>query len=91
MISSLNEQRDDRFELNVFPNPLNDRLHIEFEVVSEVRINIFDTIGIKRYGKSVKSEEVITIDFLSPGLYYLQVLDRKGNLLQIKPLLKLGF
>lgn len=71
----LSLQEQDILEINVFPNPVNDVLHIKMPSESEnTSIILFDVIGNRVLEKLLLStDEVLNMSNLSSGLYMLQI------------------
>lgn len=68
-------------EINVFPNPVNDILNIEFKTVNLLyRLTLADQLGrivYSGFSKNVKEE--IDLSLLESGLYYLKADTEKGQ------------
>ncbi len=69
----------------IAPNPARDLIRIDFStqlVLIERQLSIFNTQGVKIYSIKVgegETSRLIKLDDFSPGLYYLNVLDKEGN------------
>jgi photosystem II stability/assembly factor-like uncharacterized protein len=61
--------------LNVYPNPMIDRLFIKCE--EESNVTIFSVTGEKLYDKKLVSE-AIDVSHLEPGLYLIQITNHQG-------------
>lgn len=62
--------------INIFPNPCNDLLKIEFEEIPEQNssLNISNSVGQVVYQKkSMDAHDAIDLSFLLPGIYYLTI------------------
>ncbi|MBN2727741.1 MAG: T9SS type A sorting domain-containing protein [Bacteroidales bacterium] len=63
-------------DIQVFPNPVSDVLHIDFEPQKWKSIELIDVSGKKVYQLNLQSEEAINIDVSSyaEGIYVLRIL-----------------
>ena len=61
--------------VNVYPNPMIDRLFIKCE--EESNVTIFSVTGEKLYDKKLVSE-AIDVSHLEPGLYLIQITNHQG-------------
>ncbi len=71
------------FKFNIYPNPVNDRLHIETEY--EIKeIAIYDIYGRQQVAKSPSRQDNLTIDVadLNSGIYFIQIKTEKGNIVK---------
>jgi hypothetical protein len=61
----------------LFPNPVNDKLTLELDDLKDgpVRVSILNLLGQTLLSESYRkaSREVLDVDFLSPGIYFLRV------------------
>jgi len=64
------------FAMSVFPNPVNDILHIQAEVIKNMRYTLHDVTGVL-IDQGLILDERTEIDFsqLSPAIYILRVFD----------------
>ena len=62
--------------INIFPNPMNDMLHIEGDVMN---VTIFNSVG--QQVLYVENRKDIDVSSLSDGLYFVKISDDKGNVL----------
>lgn len=71
-------------KIAVHPNPTNGLLHIEGIIPATVRIvSVEGKVLIEEQNKTV-----VSIAELASGIYYLQLLDIKGNLLHNEPIIR---
>ncbi|MEM7163633.1 MAG: T9SS type A sorting domain-containing protein [Bacteroidota bacterium] len=82
-------------EIDVFPNPTQDNLIIQFHgfINEERNIEIFDLIGQKVYGKVLRSTEnqlKVSLNHLKAGHYILSIAARKGDILNTYRIVKLN-
>ena len=61
----------------VYPNPMNDVLYIDGDDV--VNVTIFNSVG--QQVMSVENKNVVDVSSLNNGLYFVRVVDDKGNIL----------
>ena len=71
----LSLQEEDILEINIFPNPVNDVLHIKLPSESEnATIMLLDVLGNRVLEKLLLStDEVLNMSNLASGLYILQI------------------
>jgi hypothetical protein len=99
-VDSLNRQYwsgNDEYEskhpdVNVWPNPGNGVINIDFENDSEFDngdIKIFNQLGREVYRKSIRSKEMIIniSGVCSRGLYFLQLRDKQQNVVLVKKII----
>ncbi len=80
-VVSVNDNLEDSFELNIFPNPASDNLHIELMLKdnSDVKILIQDIsgrdIGLMKYGNFLHGSHKVTIPVnnIQEGMYLIKV------------------
>lgn len=66
--------------INIYPNPAHDYLNIVSPDIVLAKCNIFDSMG--RLVKQVQTngyDETISISDLHTGIYFMQIIDIKGN------------
>ena len=61
----------------VYPNPMNDVLYIDGDDV--VNVTIFNSVG--QQVMSVENKNVVDVSSLNNGLYFVRLVDDKGNIL----------
>lgn len=69
-------------EINVYPNPVINDLHIDLPVATDLTINLFDIAGKLVMTKTLHDEtNTISLKALSKGIYFLNVksADTSGN------------
>ena len=62
-------------ETKVYPNPMNNILHIEGVDVQDV--TIFNAVG--QMVLFIENRNEINVEDLSEGLYFVRISDKKGN------------
>jgi hypothetical protein len=88
-ISNLNDNLSE-FQLNVFPNPVNEVLIIEFPNKRDFEYSIFNENGeIVISGKLTEVRNPINLGQLSQGTYILHVKDQESNKLNTYKISKL--
>ena len=65
-------------EYTVYPNPANDVIFIKGEEIQFVEI--YNSIGMRVISKNVNASESINIADLACGMYFVRILDKKGNI-----------
>ena len=65
-------------EFAVYPNPANDVININGEEIQSVEI--YNSIGMRVVSRDVNASESINIADLTSGIYFMRILDKKGNL-----------
>lgn len=81
-------EKDFRELFHTYPNPTNGYVTIESSMISENSfISVFDLNGIIRYQEMIKPTgldffERINLRHLQPGIYYVQIKNRKINAMQ---------
>ena len=67
------------FAINIYPNPVNDRLYIEAEVVAE-EVSIFDIYGrIQKLSAISHQPSVIDVSDLNGGVYFVKINTANGD------------
>lgn len=70
-------------DVSVFPNPLDDKLNIEWRFAEEVNIQVLDNTGkIVKSVISSDSQVILSVRDLSPGVYLIQVQGEYTNFSQ---------
>ena len=81
-------------EISIFPNPFSDRFRINTNGLEQYSMHIFDSMGRMVLEKS--SDETNTQEFevdlsgFANGIYRVSILDKSGNLIESKNVLKLN-
>ncbi len=75
---SINENTS---SLNIYPNPVNDRLHIETEAEIE-EVMVYDVYG--RQLSTINGQQSLTIDMskLNTGIYFIKINTKEGNIVK---------
>jgi len=75
--------------LNIYPNPVTGLLNIEFTSPKEMKltINVFNTLLQSLKNKNFQviaggNHEVLDLTGLHPGVYYLQISSKRGNIVR---------
>ena len=77
--SSLNIEELNRSSLKLYPNPVISFLHVDNNLTNQ-SYNIIDTLGkVILKGNLNEGNNMINVDKLSKGIYYLKVLDRRAT------------
>jgi len=83
--STINETTEE--EINVYPNPIGDRLMIHSNR-SDLEIKVIDVLG-KTILSTTSSHQPLNSQSWLPGIYYIQFFDEKGDLVKMKKVVKL--
>ena len=60
--------------ISIYPNPITDKLNIEFENSQEIKFSIMNSLGQVVYISGDKSpRQEIDLSFLEAGIYYLKI------------------
>lgn len=85
--ASINE-----FELNnsvnIFPNPANDMLTISNTMIEKGQYQIFTVDGSEVLNGRINGITILDIGTLNKGLYFVTVLDQKGQIVAVKKMVK---
>ena len=65
-------------DVAVYPNPANDVIFVKGEELQFVEI--YNSIGQKVISKNISDSESIDIADITSGMYFVQILDKKGNI-----------
>ena len=77
--SSLQTEKFATTSLKLYPNPVISILHVDNNLTNQ-SFNILDTLGkVILKGNLNKGNNMINVDKLSKGIYYLKVLDRRAT------------
>ncbi len=69
-----------QLEIKIYPNPVGDKIQIEYYENAELQANMVDISGnTVRQFKLWKGSNTISTQNLSPGLYFLKVQTQMGN------------
>jgi photosystem II stability/assembly factor-like uncharacterized protein len=81
VFTSLGENHFDNARLKIFPNPVSDKLHFEFEnILPGLELKITNTLGQLVYSKqNVDLQEDLEASFLKAGVYYLKLENDEGQ------------
>ncbi len=74
-------QEDKEKTLTIYPNPVNDLLHLEGNI-GKGQVNIYDLMGRKVL--SVGYQNVISVGHLADGLYLLSITTNEGQVINQK-------
>lgn len=71
--------------LNVFPNPANDKLYIEFGEYSQIDVKIIDCTGKVIMNENLSSGQFVDVSSLASGIYFVDVknAENKGGMYKI--------
>ena len=73
-------------KFKVYPNPVNDILHIELSSAKETQIEVYNVLGKRVISKTIQQSETIQTGQLSHGVYILRI--TQGNSTISKKLIK---
>jgi len=73
--------------INIYPNPVNNVLHIEVENTNEVSIEMFDLQG-RKISVEFLNDNTINTTSLNNGYYFIEIVDYKTNEKLVKKILK---
>lgn len=84
-----NHRSPDDLELKVYPNPATDHIHFNNYENTVRSVVFYNLVGrpIKRF-VAVEGKNYYDLTELSRGLYLVQLMDRKGNIISTKRLNK---
>lgn len=72
--NSLSIDTQDLDKLAVYPNPVKNHLHVDFNTISgPYFISIYDLMGKRMYTQKVNSNKSLDISFLSQGMYVVEI------------------
>ena len=74
---------ENNISLNIYPNPVNDRLYIEAETVIE-EVVVYDIYGRRQVTETPSHQGNWTIDLseLKSGIYFVKINTEKGNIVK---------
>ena len=69
--------------MNIYPNPVNDKLYIETEVEVE-KLVVYDIYGRHQVAETPSRQGYLTIDFsnLTSGVYFVKIVTDNGNVVK---------
>ena len=69
--------------MNIYPNPVNDKLYIETEVEVE-KLVVYDIYGRHQVAEIPSCQGYLTIDFsnLTSGVYFVKIVTDNGNVVK---------
>lgn len=83
--TSVNQTREDKFNLRVFPNPSNSIIKVEGDFSNPEKYEIFSQVGIKMIYGYVSSEyHQIDISHLQPNIYFLRIGNQSLKIVKTK-------
>jgi hypothetical protein len=65
--------------ITVYPNPAKDLINIKNAANTKLTVSMFNVLGQKVYSGSMKQTTSISVDGLSRGVYYLQLINENGD------------
>jgi len=87
-VTSVTEIPQEEKWVQIFPNPAQGELTVSGEL-SKYQIEIIDAIGISlRKYELVNSKQTLDISSLSSGLYFIKILNKETNQVQIQKVVK---
>ena len=75
---------ENNISLNIYPNPVNDRLYIEAETVIEevVVYDVYGRVQNLRNSETQKLRNSIDVSDLKSGIYFVKINTEKGNIVK---------
>ncbi|MBL7965358.1 MAG: T9SS type A sorting domain-containing protein [Prolixibacteraceae bacterium] len=76
----------DDMEIQVYPNPAKENVFIKFKEAPKTgtKLKLYNSQGKSVYQKRTNNqEEVVNVEYLSPGLYFLQIGESKTKIYKI--------
>ena len=73
--------------LHIYPNPANDHLHINlnsYPINESVQMKVTNALGELLLADTISNNTSIDISNFNSGVYFLKLLDKKGNIYQTK-------
>jgi hypothetical protein len=74
--------------MNIFPNPANDMLTISNTMIEKGQYQIFTVDGSEVLNGRINGTTILDIGTLNKGLYFVTVLDQKGQIVAVKKMVK---
>ncbi len=84
--SPLSVDEFDLTSIKVYPNPVNNTLHIRLHTATETSLEIYNVLGSRVLSKTIQESGTIQLDGLQQGLYILKI--TQGNTTISKKLIK---
>ncbi|MBA3649335.1 MAG: T9SS type A sorting domain-containing protein, partial [Chitinophagales bacterium] len=69
-------------QISIFPNPATDQLHIEAPNIHNATVTILNLFGQVMLKQEFSNNASIDISTLSKGMYLVNIIDEKGNVLK---------
>ncbi|MBS1687970.1 MAG: T9SS type A sorting domain-containing protein [Bacteroidetes bacterium] len=90
---AVHEVTQNNYTLSLYPNPANDILYIKVNGLQSGRIimNLYNEVGQifkKAYLQNINGQSQINITDLSPGIYYVSILDDNGSAIRTQAIVK---
>ncbi len=84
-----NEELLSDFEVDIFPNPVHDKLQLKFPNPSSVKIQIMDLEGRLLHSQTVNNENQVSIPFsnFASNMYFVKII-RDGEIIKAKKIVK---
>ena len=76
---------ENNISLDIYPNPVDDKLYIETQTLTQtLTIEIYDIYGRRQQLSAVNSQQTLTIDLsdLKSGIYFVKINTEKGNIVK---------
>ena len=72
------------YSMYMYPNPVSDYLNIKYPFIQDTKFVIFSTTGnIMLSGDIQKSEGIINLKAIAPGIYYIKIDNKINKLIKI--------
>ncbi len=80
----------DKLEIEIFPNPTNTLIKLEFEEIFSGKVVLLDTVGRQVSSKEIKwqNQTVLQVGSLPNGIYFLTVFGQHNQILNHSKIIK---
>ncbi|MDD7914000.1 T9SS type A sorting domain-containing protein [Polaribacter ponticola] len=72
----------------IYPNPFKNKLYIKSKSNELIKIELFDILGKKIFSNNKFNEYSIELSNLNPGVYFIKVYSKNGNLIKTEKIIK---
>ncbi len=80
--TSVQSINPDKIEINIYPNPASNTLHVQFNIPSNTKtqIKILNVLGDELLSKQIHNgEHAIDVSELSNGIYFMEFINEKAR------------